>query len=94
MKSAYELAMERLEKEDSNAPRSLSDSQKAELARIDERFKAKKAERRIFLDQQLAKAKAAKNREEIQQIERQISDEMTRLDEEKEAAKDNVRAEP
>ncbi|MFP4070185.1 MAG: hypothetical protein ACLFVC_08405 [Opitutales bacterium] len=93
MKSAYELAMERLAKEDPAAGKPLSDAQKAELAQIDERFKAKKAERKIFLDQQLAKARAAQNREEIQQIERQITDEMTRLEAEKEAAKDRVRGE-
>lgn len=43
MKSAYELAMERLNKEDPNANKPLSDEQKTQLAEIDERYKAKKS---------------------------------------------------
>jgi len=91
MKSAYELAMERLEREDPDAATPLTDAQKAELAKIEKRFKAKKAERKVFLDQQLAKARAEGDREGVQQLERQITDELARLDEEKEAEKDRVR---
>ena len=47
MKSAYELAMERLER---SAPSvTLSDEQKAQLAEIDSSFKAKIAEKELFL---------------------------------------------
>ncbi|ADE55466.1 hypothetical protein [Coraliomargarita akajimensis] len=91
MKSAYELAMERLNKEDPNANKPLSDEQKTQLAEIDERYKAKKAERDIFLQQQLASAQAASNFEEVAQLERQRANELARLEEEKEAAKDQIR---
>ncbi|WP_269526374.1 hypothetical protein [Coraliomargarita parva] len=91
MKSAYELAMERLEREDPSAGKPLSDAQKAELATIDERYKAKKAEREIFLKQQLAKEQSSGNHEAISQIEKQLVNELARLEDEKEAAKEAVR---
>ena len=91
MKSAYELAMERLERADPNAAKPLTDAQKAELAEIDKRFHAKRAERKVFLDQQLAKARTEGDREAIGQLERQISDELERINEEKELAKEKVR---
>ena len=57
MKSAYELAMERLAKD---APIvSLTDDQKKELAEVDSTFKAKIAEREVFLKDQIAKAQGA-----------------------------------
>ena len=47
MKSAYELAMERLEQ---SAPqKKLTDEQKAQIAEIESKFKAKIAEREVFL---------------------------------------------
>ena len=50
MKSAYELAMERL----GGGSEALSDEQKAALAEIDIRMKSRIAEVRIMFDQQLA----------------------------------------
>ena len=47
MKSSYELAMERMGEGD-NKP--LTDEQKAKIAEIDSRYKAKIAERKIFLE--------------------------------------------
>jgi len=91
MKSAYELAMERLERDDPESAKPLTGAQKAELAEIEDRFKARKAERKVFLDQQLAKARTEGDSEAVAQLERQIADELARLDEEKEAAKDKVR---
>ena len=52
MKSAYELAMERLGKADPAAA-PLSPEQKARLAEIDRIYQGKLAEREIFLKQQL-----------------------------------------
>jgi hypothetical protein len=52
MKSAYELAMERLEESEPEVK--LTDEQKAELAAIDDKFKAKIAERELFLDRDLS----------------------------------------
>ena len=47
MKSAYELAMERLQKQ--SPDRKLTDQQKAEIAEIDQTAKAKVAEQELFL---------------------------------------------
>lgn len=50
MKSAYELAMERM----GGAARKLTDKQKQALAEVDSRMNAKVAETEIMFDQQLA----------------------------------------
>ena len=50
MKNAYELAMERLGGESTT----LTDEQKAAIAEIDSKMKAKVAETEIMFDQQLA----------------------------------------
>ncbi len=90
MKSAYELAMERLAKSDpSSAP--LSAEQKARLADIDTRYKGKIAEREIFLKQQLESARTQGNFDEVEAVQKQIAAERTRLEEEREEEKDQVR---
>jgi len=57
MKSAYELAMERLEKEQGPS-RSLTDDQKAALADVDKRFEAKEAETRVDFESRIAADRA------------------------------------
>ena len=91
MKSAYELAMERLSRsEPQSAP--LTDAQKARLAEVDRVFKGKWAEREIFLKGRLNAAHAEGKLEEIEKIQRQLVDERARLDEERDAEKDLIRA--
>lgn len=90
MKSAYELAMERLAKSDpSSAP--LSPEQKARLADVDKVYQGKIAEREIFLKQQLQSALAAQNLEEADKIRDQIARERARLEEEREDEKERIR---
>jgi hypothetical protein len=90
MKSAYELAMERLAKSDpSSAP--LSAEKKARLAEIDRVYQGKLAEREIFLKQQLETALAARKLDDADQIRKQIASEKARLDEEREDEKERVR---
>lgn len=90
MKSAYELAMERLAKvEPAAAP--LNAEQKARLAEIDRVYQGKLAEREIFLKQQLAEVLAARNLDEADKIRKQIASEKTRLEEEREEEKERVR---
>ncbi len=90
MKSAYELAMERLAKSDpSTAP--LTAEQKARLAEIDRVYQGKIAEREIFLKQQLQSALAEQKLEEADKIRQQISGEKARLEEEREEEKERVR---
>jgi len=92
MKSAYELAMERLDASAPNSAKPLSAKQKAKLAEIDTLFKGKIAERAIFLKQKLAAAMAERNLAEIEQLRPQIASERVRLEEEREEAKNRVRA--
>ena len=54
MKSAFELAMSRLEKE--SPTQKLTDEQKAKLAEVDNEINAKIAERKLFLEDELRKA--------------------------------------
>ncbi len=92
MKSAYELAMERLAKaEPAAAP--VSAEQKTRLAGIDRVYQGKLAEREIFLKQQLGEALAARNLDEADKIRKQISSEKARLEEEREDEKERVRRE-
>ena len=92
MKSAYELAMERLAKSDPQAAPALTPAQKARLAEIDRIYQGRTAEREIFLKQQLEKAMAAQNAEEFDKIKKQMSSERARLEEERESEKEKIRA--
>ena len=91
MKSAYELAMERLAKSDPDAGKPLSAEKKARLAEIDAVYKGKIAEREIFLKQQLDAAMAEGKYEEIEKIKKQMASERARLEEEREDEKESVR---
>lgn len=93
MKSAWELAMEKLDAEDPESGKALTDEKKAELAEIDAKFDAKIAERKIFLEKALSEAAEEGNAEEIVNLQRQIIDETSRLEEERESAKEKARAE-
>jgi hypothetical protein len=92
MKSAYELAMERLDK---SGPREkpLSAAQKARLAELDTVYKGKWAERQVFLNEQLEKALAKGDADEAEQVRVQLAREKTRLEEEREEEKERVRRE-
>ena len=92
MKSAYELAMERLAKSDPSAGKPLTAEQKSRLADIDRVYQGKTAEREIFLQKQLNEALAAGNAEEADKIRQQLANEKARLQEEREAEKDRVRS--
>ena len=91
MKSAYDLAMERLTQSDPTAGKPLTAAQKGRLAEIDRVFKGKMAEREIFLKKQLDDAWAAQNAEEVDKIKKQLASERARLDEERETEKERVR---
>jgi len=89
MKSAYELAMERLEKASPSV--SLTEDQKKEIAEVDSVYRAKIAEREVFLKDQISKAQIAGNLEELQSLEKQLVSETRRLQEECEAKKQKLR---
>lgn len=90
MKSAYELAMERLQK---GAPSiSLTEDQKKQLAEIDSKFKAKIAEREVFLKGEIAKAQAAGSTDEVEVLQKQLASEIRRLQDDCESQKEKLRA--
>lgn len=91
MKSAYELAMERLEQEDPSGSVTLSDETKAALAGVDSKYKAKVAEREVFLNKQLLEARRNRDANAVEQIQTQLRNERLRLEEEREAAKEKIR---
>ena len=89
MKSAYELAMERLEK---SAPTvKLSDEQKAQIAEIDSVHKARIAEKELFLKGKMEEAGLKGTFEEYEQLEKQLAMEVRRLQEDCEEKKAKVR---
>jgi hypothetical protein len=89
MKSAYELAMERLKK---NQPVvALTDGQKKQLAEVDSTFKARIAEKELFLKGEIQKVQLAGKFEEIESLERQLRSEIRRLQEDCEAKKEKLR---
>ena len=90
MKSAYELAMERLAK---NQPIvTLTEDQKKQLAEVDSTFKARIAEKELFLKDEIQKAQLAGKFEEIESLEKQLRTEIRRLQEDCEAKKEKLRA--
>jgi len=90
MKSAYELAMERLQK--GSPTMTLTPEQKAELAEIDSSFNAKIAERRIFLTDQITKAAAVGKFDDVESLEKQLTADARRLQEDCEQKKEKLRA--
>ena len=90
MKSAYELAMERLSK---SAPiAKLTDEQKKELAELDSRYSAKIAELEIFLKGQITTALHKGDYEAMEQLEKQLVNERKALQTELEEKKEKVRS--
>ena len=90
MKSAYELAMERLQKGSPSV--TLTAEQKAELAEIDSSFKAKIAERKIFLTDEIRKAIAAGKFDDVESLEKQLTADVSRLQQDCEHKKEKLRA--
>jgi len=89
MKSAYELAMERLSKQSPTVK--ISADQKKKLAEIDSKYAAKLAEREIFLKDEMTKAAAKGDWEAVQQLEKQIVSEKKSINAELEEKKDEAR---
>ncbi len=88
MKSAYERAMEKF----GDAPiAKLTDAQKKKLAELENQYKAKIADREIFLDGQLAKAISANDDEAAAMLRRQLTSERKTLAAELEEKKEAVR---
>jgi hypothetical protein len=90
MKSAYELAMERLEKASPSV--ALTEKQKKEIAEVDTTYRAKIAEKELFLRNQIQKAQNAGKLDEVESLEKQLASDIRRLQEDCEAKKEKLRA--
>jgi hypothetical protein len=89
MKSAYELAMERLQKDAPSVP--LSAEQRAQITEIDSLYTAKIAERELLLKSEIAQDLAKGKFDQIEQLQKQLASELRRLNEEREEKKEKVR---
>jgi hypothetical protein len=89
MKSAYELAMERLEQKSPSVK--LTEQQKAGIAEVDSLTKAKIAEREVFLRGEIAKSEAAGKFEEVAELEAQLARDIRRINADAEDKKEKIR---
>jgi hypothetical protein len=89
MKSAYELAMERLNKTSPTAK--LSDRQKKQIAELESKYKAKIAERELLVEGERVKAIDRGDAETLEQLEKQLVSDRKSLLNELEEKKEKVR---
>jgi len=89
MKSAYELAMERLNKQSPTIK--LSDEQKKQLAELDSKYAARVAEREIGMKSAIEHATSEGKFDEVQELEHQLFAEKRKLQAELEEKKEAIR---
>ena len=89
MKSAYELAMERLNK--SSPTVKLTDAQKREIADLESRYKAKVAERELAVKDEMNAAAGKWDLDAMSQAEERLAIERKKLQAELEEKKEAVR---
>lgn len=87
MKSSYELAMERMGGED----KPLTDEQKERIAEVGAKYKAKIAERKIFLEKAIQDALVQEKGEEADELRSQLVQETAKLETKSEEEKDKIR---
>ena len=90
MKSAYELAMERLQK--ASPSLTFTDEQKKELADVDSKYRARIAEKELFLKEQIGKAQAEGKFDDVESLQKQLASEIRRLCDECEDKKRKLRS--
>ena len=88
MKSAYELAMER---SDDGDDKPLTEEQKEQIAEINSKYKAKIAERKIFLEKSVQDALAQEKHEEAEEARKILAQEVSSLESKAEAEKEKIR---
>ena len=90
MKSAYELAMERLNKQSPTVK--VTPEQKKKIAEIEAKYQAKIAEREIFVKGEIQRAIEREKFEEIEKLEKQMVSDRKSLTAEMEEKKEQVRS--
>lgn len=89
MKSAYELAMERLQKQ---APtKSLTAAQKAEIADLESLYKSRIAQLEISIGDEIQAAQASEAYDKVDELKSRLVQQRSRLEEEREEKKERVR---
>lgn len=88
MKSAYELAMERLQQQSPSGP-PLTDEQKAQLAEMDSFYESKMAEKKILFDNEMKQAMG--NPQALQEIQERLQVDIRRLEAERDEKKEAIR---
>jgi hypothetical protein len=91
IKSAYELAMERLGKGEGPVP-ALTDDQKAALAEVDRDVQARIAETEIMLKQKIEAARASADPEKVEELERERIETVNKIRADGETQKEKIRA--
>ncbi|HNR36592.1 MAG TPA: hypothetical protein PKO36_15530 [Candidatus Hydrogenedentes bacterium] len=86
MKSAYELAMERLEKT-SGPTKKLSDEQKARMAEIEKRFEARIAEQKLSHEDKL---RAAGSLEDFNRLKAELAEAIAALEAQRDREKEII----
>jgi hypothetical protein len=89
MKSAYELAMERLQQQSPTVK--LSKAQKTELAELESQYAAKIAQRELGLKEEITKAESHGDKEEADQLRAQLVYDRAKLAAELEEKKERIR---
>jgi chromosome condensin MukBEF ATPase and DNA-binding subunit MukB len=89
MKSAYDLAMERLEKQSPSVK--LTEEQRSQLAEIDSLYKSRIAEKELLLNDLIRRERAAGKASEVESLQKQLASEIRRLSEECESKKEQIR---
>lgn len=69
----------------------LTEAQRAEIAEVENRFKAKIAEREVFLKGLMDQARATGNYGELQELQSQLARDLATLNSDREAAKQKIR---
>ena len=92
MKTAYQLAMERLSKDAPSVK--LSDEQKRALGELESQCSAKVAERELFLQGEIAKAVDKGDAEAVEQLEKQLVSARKSIRADFEEKKEKIRNQP
>jgi hypothetical protein len=92
MKSAYELAMERLNRKDPSASRPLTAEQKRRIADLDSLYRSKIAERELALKPRIEEARFGDDPAKLEALEKELREAVRSLREEMEREKEKVRA--
>jgi hypothetical protein len=93
LKSALDLALEKLDKEYGVSRPSLSENQKRRIAELRKRYQAKIAETEIALESKIREAIMGQDFEKVEETRRNLTGEKRRLEEEMEREVAQIRGE-